>query len=83
MSGTYYAATPEGCAPIKFEDPRLDKFMVAPPKKDRCKKQNKQFVEYKAKAGKIVLFESWLRHEVPAADIDEERVSISFNYSWS
>ncbi len=83
MSGTYYASTPEECSPIKFEDPRLDRFMNAPPKKANSKKHNKQFVSYNAKAGKLVLFESWLRHEVPASNIDEERVSISFNYAWS
>jgi len=28
------------------------------------------------------LWESWLRHEVPANNSSEERISISFNYSW-
>jgi uncharacterized protein (TIGR02466 family) len=30
-----------------------------------------------------VLFESWLRHEVPMHRCDAERVSVSFNYHWS
>jgi uncharacterized protein (TIGR02466 family) len=33
-----------------------------------------------ATAGKVVLFESWLRHEVPPNPAAAERVSISFNY---
>jgi uncharacterized protein (TIGR02466 family) len=35
-----------------------------------------------AEAGKLVLFESWLRHEVPPNPVEAERVSISFNYNW-
>jgi uncharacterized protein (TIGR02466 family) len=35
-----------------------------------------------AEAGKLVLFESWLRHEVAPNPVDAERISISFNYNW-
>jgi uncharacterized protein (TIGR02466 family) len=31
ISGTYYVATPPGCSGLKFEDPRLERFMAAPP----------------------------------------------------
>lgn len=82
ISGTYYVQTPKNCSAIKFEDPRLDRFMAAPPRKSNCKAASKQFVEYAAIAGNLVLFESWLRHEVPASAIDQERISISFNYNW-
>jgi hypothetical protein len=30
----------------------------------------------------VTLFESWLRHEVPANPVTGVRVSVSFNYSW-
>src|SRR3954469_20972853 len=33
ISGTYYVATPKGVPGIKLEDPRLDRFMAAPPRK--------------------------------------------------
>jgi uncharacterized protein (TIGR02466 family) len=33
-------------------------------------------------AGTVVLFESWLRHEVPPNPVAAERVSISFNFNW-
>jgi len=33
-------------------------------------------------AGTVVLFESWLRHEVPPNRVNSERVSISFNFNW-
>jgi uncharacterized protein (TIGR02466 family) len=31
----------------------------------------------------VLLWESWLRHEVPLNEADEERISVSFNYAWS
>jgi uncharacterized protein (TIGR02466 family) len=40
-------------------------------------------VNVPARAGDLVLFESWLRHEVPAARFTGERISISFNYRWT
>ena len=30
----------------------------------------------------VLLFESWLRHEVPPNPVRAERVSISFNFNW-
>ena len=67
---------------IRFEDPRLPMFMAAPPRKARCRPGNRPFVIYAAKAGTVILFESWLRHEVVANPTTDERVSISFNYSY-
>jgi uncharacterized protein (TIGR02466 family) len=34
------------------------------------------------RAGQVLLFESWLRHEVVASRLRAERVSVSFNYHW-
>ncbi len=82
ISGTYYVKTPRGCSRIKFEDPRLAAFMAAPPRLPGAREQNLQFVEYTAEAGNVILFESWLRHEVPASRIAAERVSVSFNWNW-
>jgi uncharacterized protein (TIGR02466 family) len=82
ISGTYYIKTPKGCSHIKFEDPRLDRMMAAPPRRSDARKENRQFVEYPAEAGKLILFESWLRHEVATNPTRSERISISFNYNW-
>jgi len=82
ISGTYYVKTPKGCSGIKFEDPRLDRFMAAPPRKADCRPEHRAWQTVKAEAGKVVLFESWMRHEVPPNPLVAERVSISFNYSW-
>ena len=82
ISGTYYVRTPRGCAGLKFEDPRLERFMAAPPRRAGARQRNRSWVSYPAVAGGLLLFESWLRHEVPPSPVKDERVSISFNYSW-
>ncbi len=83
VSGTYYVATPRGCPGLKFEDPRLSRFMAAPPKIAGAKPSNRTHVTYPARAGHLILFESWLRHEVASNRTTAERISISFNYNWS
>ena len=82
ISGTYYVRTPQGCSGLKFEDPRLDRFMAAPPRKPRARRENQVWVTVPAEQGNLVLFESWLRHEVAPNPTEAERISISFNYSW-
>ena len=78
VSGTYYVQTPQGCPGIKLEDPRLDRFMASPPRKRGAH----PWVMLPAEAGSLILFESWLRHEVAANPRARERISISFNYGW-
>jgi uncharacterized protein (TIGR02466 family) len=82
ISGTYYVKTPAGCSALKFEDPRLPMFMAAPPRAAAPRPENRTFIRYPARAGNVILFESWLRHEVAANPTAAERVSISFNYHW-
>jgi len=83
ISGTYYVATPAGCPGLKFEDPRLERFMAAPPRRPDARPANRTHITYPAAAGNLILFESWLRHEVPPNRVEGERISISFNYNWS
>jgi uncharacterized protein (TIGR02466 family) len=82
LSGTYYVRVPRGSPGLKFEDPRLDRFMAAPPRKANARASNRPWVTLPAGAGNVVLFESWLRHEVAPNPVRAERVSISFNYNW-
>lgn len=82
ISGTYYVQTPKNCSALKFEDPRMANFMGSPPPKENAEEKNRRFVEVKPEAGHLVLFESWLRHEVPVNKSATERISISFNYDW-
>lgn len=74
ISGTYYVSTPKGTSSITFEDPRLPFYMAQPPRPFRY--------SVTPKAGNLVLFESWLRHEVEANQAEKDRISISFNYHW-
>lgn len=82
FSGTYYVQTPRGVPGLKFEDPRLDRYMAAPPRLPDADLINRPWVMMPATAGSLLLFESWLRHEVMPNPVARERISISFNYSW-
>jgi uncharacterized protein (TIGR02466 family) len=42
-----------------------------------------RFVYVKPKVGEVLLWESWLRHEVPMNMAEDERISVSFNYGWA
>jgi uncharacterized protein (TIGR02466 family) len=57
--------------------------MATPPRRSDAPAAFRAHVAVAAKAGDVVLFESWLRHEVPPARYAGERISISFNYRWS
>ena len=82
ISGTTYVALPDGTSPIKFEDPRLQMMMAAPGRAKDAPEALKQFVYVTPKVGDVLLWESWLRHEVPMNMAEDERISVSFNYSW-
>jgi uncharacterized protein (TIGR02466 family) len=82
ISGVYYVSTPKGCPSLKFEDPRLDRFMAAPPRRPDATAARRPWIVMPAAAGNVVLFESWLRHEVPPNRTKARRISISFNYGW-
>ncbi len=83
LSGTYYVAMPEQAAALKFEDPRLPMMMAAPVKKARAKQDNQQFITRHPKVGTVLLWESWLKHEVMPNRARGKRISISFNYGWA
>jgi uncharacterized protein (TIGR02466 family) len=82
ISGTYYVQVPPDSGDIKFEDPRLSHFMGSVPRTAKARRENQRFVALKPAAGQVVLFESWLRHEVTQNQSRGERVSLSFNYNW-
>lgn len=82
LSGTYYVQVPSKSPGLKFEDPRLERFMAAPPRLTQARRENLPWVTLPAAAGQVFLFESWLRHEVVANPVAAERVSVSFNYNW-
>ncbi len=82
ISGTTYVAVPKGASAIKFEDPRHAMMMAAPARKAKAREELRNFVYVEPAAGDVLLWESWLRHEVPMNMAEEERISVSFNYGW-
>lgn len=74
ISGTYYVTVGKGASPLRIEDPRAAQFMAAPPRQFQH--------DLKPRDGEIILFESWLRHEVPPHQMAQDRISVSFNYDW-
>jgi uncharacterized protein (TIGR02466 family) len=82
ISGTYYVAVPEEAASLKFEDPRLAMMMAAPTRLSDAPQDLKPFVFMAPQEGEVILWESWLRHEVVLNRSKAPRVSISFNYAW-
>jgi uncharacterized protein (TIGR02466 family) len=74
LSGTIYVEVPRGSGAIRFEDPRLPLMMAAPSRPDT-------FVTVEPRAGLLLIWESWLRHEVLPGTGRGERLSISFNFA--
>ncbi len=83
ISGTYYVQTPTGSVSLKIEDPRMTSFMNSPARKSTAPKSEQLYYPVDAKAGTFVLFESWLRHEVPPNQSKKPRISVSFNFELS
>jgi uncharacterized protein (TIGR02466 family) len=82
ISGTVYVRTPKGASALKLEDPRLPLMMAAPPRRADAAEDSRAFVYLTPHPGTVLMWESWLRHEVPANAARSERISISFNYGW-
>ena len=74
ISGTLYVEAPKGSGAIRFEDPRLPLMMAAPPRPN-------MFVTVDPNPGLLLMWESWLRHEVLPGAGKGERLSISFNFA--
>jgi uncharacterized protein (TIGR02466 family) len=83
ISGTTYVAMPEGTSALKLEDPRLAMMMLSPLRRKDASQELQPFVYVKPEVGELLLWESWLRHEVPMNMSEEERISVSFNYNWA
>jgi uncharacterized protein (TIGR02466 family) len=81
ISGTLYVEVPTGSGSIRFEDPRLPLMMAAPPRRQDAPEELRPFVSIEPTAGLMLLWESWLRHEVLPGSARAERSSISFNFA--
>ena len=82
LSGTVYVRVPPGASALKLEDPRLAMMMATPPRTADAPETAKSFVYLTPEPGTVLMWESWLRHEVVANRAKQARISISFNYAW-
>jgi uncharacterized protein (TIGR02466 family) len=82
VSGTVYVALPPGSSGLRLEDPRLAMMMAAPTRRGDAPEMLQSFIEVSPEPGTVLLWESWMRHEVLPGSGKDKRISISFNYRW-
>jgi len=89
ISGVYYVKTPKNCGRIHFSDPKSLALQISPIIENTRERQKKgslshqwREVNYEPIAGRIILFPSYLIHEVEQNlnEEDEDRISLSFNF---
>ena len=81
LSGTFYVEAPPGSGAIRFEDPRLPSMMAAPARRADAPEELHTFVSVEPCPGLLLLWESWLRHEVLPGGGKGQRLSISCNFA--
>ncbi|MCL6739933.1 TIGR02466 family protein [Sphingomonas sp. RB56-2] len=81
ISGTLYVEAPKGSGAIRFEDPRLGQMMAAPVRREDAPDDLRPFVAVEPEPGLLLMWESWLRHEVLPGTAKADRLSISFNFA--
>ena len=86
-SGVYYVQAPPDCGRVVFQDPRAQAQVMQAHQNSAAKATGEHWAEvfHQAVEGRLILFPSWLRHEVEPnhsalTDRRGDRISISFNY---
>ena len=80
FSGVFYLQVPEGSGAIAFLDPRAGAQMLqAPLRRSSAALASSGRVTRNPEAGELLLFPSWLWHEVEPSDGLEPRICLSFN----
>ena len=80
-SGVYYVKASENSGQLKIEDPKSVALMVRPRmKKGKPPRRLWREDNYKPKAGRLIMFPSWLNHCVDTNESNDIRISVSFNF---
>lgn len=86
LSGVYYVQAPTECGRLLFQDPRAQALVIPPKFNDEQSLNAESWsqVFYEAIEGRLIIFPSWLQHEVepnssPLSSPHNDRISISFN----
>jgi len=78
LSGVYYVQTQAGADTISFDDPRPQTNIIAPATTE-ITDENAGQIHVTTREGLLVLFPSWLQHQVPPNKSPHDRISIAFN----
>ncbi|MEQ1818432.1 MAG: TIGR02466 family protein [Terricaulis sp.] len=81
LSGTYYVDIPANASALKLEDPRHAMMMASPGRLADAPEAERVFVYVTPESGQVLMWESFIRHEVPMNQAKKSRISVSFNYS--
>ena len=77
LSCSYYVRTPEDCGNLRLLDDR--KYRIGEPDSATPNALTGHWVDVPAREGLMVIFPSWLSHQVGENRSDEPRVSLSMN----
>ena len=81
FSGVYWVKTPQKSGNLMVYDPRPGVQMTMPNrKKGELPPELWREVHYEPKAGRCIMFPSWLWHEVKPNKSNDTRISVSFNF---
>jgi uncharacterized protein (TIGR02466 family) len=78
LSGVYYLKASEGSGDIEFLDPR-QQALVLQPQVTAQTPHNAWKQRITPQEGRLLIFQSWLQHQVQENLSKEDRISISFN----
>jgi len=81
FSGVYWVKTPEKSGNLMLYEPRPGAQCTMPNRKEgKLPPELWREVHYQPKAGTVVMFPSWLWHEVRPNESNDTRISVSFNF---
>ena len=81
FSGVYWIKTPVKSGNLMLYDPRPGVHTTMPNRKEgKLSPELWREVHYEPKAGRCIMFPSWLWHEVRPNESNDTRISVSFNF---
>ena len=81
FSGVYWIKTPMKSGNLMLYDPRPGNHTTMPNRKEgKMPPELWREIHYEPKAGRCIMFNSWLWHEVKPNESNDTRISVSFNF---
>ena len=80
-SGVYYVKAPKNSGHLKIDDPRSVAALSRPKMKEgKTPSRLWRETHYEPKAGRLIMFPSWVMHCVDPNESNDIRISVSFNF---